>query len=916
MSLGDLYVIDAGDEQQTPRLVETLRGQRVHELSAGFKRTLILTGSGQAQSVTHTVDQLSGLDGQLAQVAFGGTHMLALTRSGQVYTLGDGSLGQLGHGNLSSCPEPRLLTQLTGKTIAQVVCGQSHSMALSEHGDVFVWGRGFEGQLGLGVQEVALCPKYLHHFSGKPVVQLGAGGNHSVALTSLGKVYCWGEALSGQVGAGRMTAAATPVEVPDLPTAKSISCGYTHTAALTEQGQLYSWGVAARGPTAASREGRFAPELLASSTDEPLAQVACGGRATVALSARGEVFSWVGGTATGAPPTPKRVDALAGLVVSRVGCSGEVVLAFVECCISHVAPACAPLQGGTTLSVRGAGFFRSETILLRFKHARTGAQRLVRGSYVELAAAGAGGPPERLVRAEAPDMSSEGPGTVGVSLSFDGTVFTSVAADVSYYAEPSLVSSTPASAAAAGGTPLLLKCRPGEAIPSTDAVAVFSSAASGETVTLATVACAYVAELDAMRCVAPPLDAPVDATVRLALDGQSAAPVGVAVKLYATPAPAPAAPGCAPSTGETRVVVAGDGLFDNGAAMKVRITTVPPPPPPAAEPPAEEEAATGEEPAEAPAAEPPPSKDAAEPAEGEGEGEAAAEAPPAEVVVVKESKLKPPPPALEVGVSVEVSASYDAASGGVAFSMPPLGGVGSCAVAVALNGVDFVEAPGTLEVYGLLSLASATPALGPRAGGTSVALRGVGLRPTAELAVRFVRGGRAALASGVAYDAKSGAVTCASPAWPLLPDDDATATSGSAAADDGEVHVEVSLNGSQFNIGSGVHFLYQDAEVTGVEPPTGPLGGDVPLRLTGNGFVASPALKVRFTKTDAETGSAESLEVAATVADDGAIECVAPAFEGAAEPFDAAVHVSLDGQSYPDGAGATFRYEGAAGKKK
>ena len=46
------------------------------------------------------------------------------------------------------------------------------------------------------------------------------------------------------------------------------------------------------------------------------------------------------------------------------------------------------------------------------------------------------------------------------------------------------------------------------------------------------------------------------------------------------------------------------------------------------------------------------------------------------------------------------------------------------------------------------------------------------------------------------------------------------------------------------------------------------------------------------------------------------IECVAPAFEGAAEPFDAAVHVSLDGQSYPEGAGATFRYEGAAGKKK
>ena len=905
MSLGDLYVIDAGDEQQTPRLVESLRGQRVHELTAGFKRTLILTGSGQAQSVTHTVDQLSGLDGQLAQVSFGGMHMLALTRSGQVYTLGDGSLGQLGHGNLSSCPEPRLLTQLTSKTIAQVVCGQSHSMALSEHGDVFVWGRGFEGQLGLGVQEVALCPKYLHHFAGKPIVQLGAGGNHSVALTSLGKVYCWGEALSGQIGAGRMTAAATPVEVPNLPTVKSISCGYTHTAALTEQGQMYSWGVAARGPTAASKEERFTPELLASSADEPLAQVACGGRATVVLSARGEVFSWVGGTAKGVPPTPKRVDALSGLVVSRVGCSGEVVLAFVECCISHVAPACVPLKGGTTLSVRGAGFFRSDTILLRFKHS-SGAQRLVRGSYVELAVAGAEGPPERLVRAEAPDMSSEGPGTVGVTLSFDGTVFTSVPAEVAYYAEPSLVSSTPASAAVSGGTPLLLKCKPGEAIPSTDAVAIFSSAASGDT--LASVACTYVPEHEAMRCVAPPLGAPVDAVIRLALDGQSAAPSGVPVKLYAVPSPSPAAPACAPYTGETRVALAGDGLFDNGGAMKVRVTTVTPPaPPPAAEPPAEEEAATGEEPsaagAEAPAAEAPAAAEPAE-GEGEGEGEAAAEAP-ADEEPVKKSKLKPPPPPLEVGVSVEVGATYDADAGAVVFAMPALGGVGSCSLAVALNGVDFVDVPGTLDVYGLLSLSSVTPALGPRGGGTGVELKGVGLRPTAELAVRFVRGGRVELARDVTYDAASGCVRCASPAWPVL---------DASAPDDGEVHIEVALNGLQFNTGSGVHFLFQDAEVTGVEPPVGALGGDVPLRLTGNGFVASPDLKVRFTKTDVEP--AESLEVAATVADDGAIECVAPAFEGAAEPFDATVHVSLDGQSYPEGGGATFRYEGAAGKKK
>ena len=75
-----------GAERRVPRV----RGLRVHELAAGFQRTLILSGSGEAQSVTHTVDQLSGLDGQLAQVAFGGSHMLALTRIGLGLGLGLG----------------------------------------------------------------------------------------------------------------------------------------------------------------------------------------------------------------------------------------------------------------------------------------------------------------------------------------------------------------------------------------------------------------------------------------------------------------------------------------------------------------------------------------------------------------------------------------------------------------------------------------------------------------------------------------------------------------------------------------------------------------------------------------------------------------------------------------------------------
>ena len=54
----------------------------------------------------------------------------------------------------------------------------------------------------------------------------------------------------------------------------------------------------------------------------------------------------------------------------------------------------------------------------------------------------------------------------------------------------------------------------------------------------------------------------------------------------------------------------------------------------------------------------------------------------------------------------------------------------------------------------------------------------------------------------------------------------------------------------------------------------------------------------------------------AAVAEDGAIECVTPVFEGAEEPFDTTVQASLDGQHFSEKGGATYRFEGGGAKKK
>ena len=67
-----------------------------------------------------------------------------------MFTWGRGNSGQLGTG--TSVPEDniRILTALHNMNIIDVHCGESHSIALNDRGEVYTWGGGQMGQLGHG----------------------------------------------------------------------------------------------------------------------------------------------------------------------------------------------------------------------------------------------------------------------------------------------------------------------------------------------------------------------------------------------------------------------------------------------------------------------------------------------------------------------------------------------------------------------------------------------------------------------------------------------------------------------------------------------------------------------------------------------------------------------------------------------
>ncbi|VDN19614.1 unnamed protein product [Gongylonema pulchrum] len=118
----------------------------VKNTSAGPSMYRIFTENKEANDELHLL-QL-GFQEAVLQVAAGNDHILILTSTGQVYSMGTGSRGELGHGTLESEQQPCLMEGLNFTKVAQLACGAWHSVALTTDGDVYVWGWNNSGQLG------------------------------------------------------------------------------------------------------------------------------------------------------------------------------------------------------------------------------------------------------------------------------------------------------------------------------------------------------------------------------------------------------------------------------------------------------------------------------------------------------------------------------------------------------------------------------------------------------------------------------------------------------------------------------------------------------------------------------------------------------------------------------------------------
>jgi alpha-tubulin suppressor-like RCC1 family protein len=182
------------------------------------------------------------LESNALAVAAGGIHTCALTVSGGVKCWGGNEQGQLGDGTKINRSKPVEVVGLSSGVTA-LAAGGGHTCALTDDGGVKCWGDNSAGQLGNGNStDYSTLPVDVVGLS-SGVTALAAGGAHTCALTTSGGVMCWGDNSFGQLGDGTANWRLSPVEVVGLPTGvTAIASGNNHTCALSTSGKVQCWG--------------------------------------------------------------------------------------------------------------------------------------------------------------------------------------------------------------------------------------------------------------------------------------------------------------------------------------------------------------------------------------------------------------------------------------------------------------------------------------------------------------------------------------------------------------------------------------------------------------------------------------------------------------------------------------------------
>lgn len=223
---------------------------------------------------------------EIIDISSGYGHIIALGKSGKVYTLGANGNGQLGTGNSTTYYNP---VELGLKDIVSVTAIQNTSFAEDKAGKIYAWGNGytkvpqeinveqdFETRIGEKVEQISVGSDFIlilgksgraFKYSGGTVTaiktdantvledikEISAGYRYSAFVTKQGKVYMIGDndyeklGVSNDFEEGGIQESEYAILKEEVQNIERVTAGYNHTSVYDKDGNVYTWGKGENG---------------------------------------------------------------------------------------------------------------------------------------------------------------------------------------------------------------------------------------------------------------------------------------------------------------------------------------------------------------------------------------------------------------------------------------------------------------------------------------------------------------------------------------------------------------------------------------------------------------------------------------------------------------------------------------------
>jgi len=212
---------------------------------------------GDGATTLQTQPELIDHSGRWTQVSASDIHTFGI-KAGALYGWGSNQYQELGVACANPCRTPTPIGSLSDQWL-EVSAGSNGNggfalaIKAADH-SLWAWGSGTSGQLGDNTPLASLAGRQV--ITPEPIAtdkawaHVSAGTSHTIAITTDGSLYAWGDNAFGELGDGSTFGGVVsgpelitlPVTATHPNTWSHVSAGLTYSMAINTDGTLWGWG--------------------------------------------------------------------------------------------------------------------------------------------------------------------------------------------------------------------------------------------------------------------------------------------------------------------------------------------------------------------------------------------------------------------------------------------------------------------------------------------------------------------------------------------------------------------------------------------------------------------------------------------------------------------------------------------------